>query len=96
MSSVNRIDVAPDGTLQIRFLKDDGGWHRTSIEPGEDVDAQMARVNAHLQQLGSAALPNHASVTARAATEHTPARVNAFRAKRNSRGANNGQAQPDK
>ena len=93
MTTVNKIDVAEDGTLMVRFLKTNGGWHRTSIEPGEDVNAQMARVNAHLQALGQGTVSSHASVTARAATEHTPARVNAFRAKRNARGANASQGQ---
>lgn len=57
---VDQIEVTRNGTVQIRFgllLLEDGKeidckWHRTSIEPGGDVDAQIAAVNGHLGQLG--------------------------------------------
>jgi len=59
---IDQIEVSRDGTLQIRFgllLIEDGNeidckWHRTIIEPGGDVDGQIAAVNSHLAQMGKA------------------------------------------
>jgi hypothetical protein len=55
-ANVNQIEVLADGHIQVRFaleLADSGKvidrtWHRTTVEPGGDVDAQIAAVNAHL------------------------------------------------
>lgn len=92
MTTIDRIDPAgPDGTFSVRFLKTNGGYHRTTFLPGESVDAQMAAVNAHLQQMGHQPIASHAAINARAAQEHTPARVTAFRTIRGNRGANHGQ-----
>jgi len=50
---VDQIEVTNNGTIQIRMhkLSSDGdliGNHRTAIEPGGDVDAQMDAVNQHM------------------------------------------------
>ena len=53
---LDQIEVTRNGTIQIRIaleLVENGvvisnRWHRTTIEAGGDVDAQMAAVNAHI------------------------------------------------
>lgn len=59
---IDQIEVAQNGTIQIRMHKisSDGdmlGNHRTSIEPGGDIDAQMAAVNAHMATENFAPIP---------------------------------------
>lgn len=68
MSKVDRVEVGEDGTLFIRFLKDDGKWHRTSIPPNVDPDQQMAYVEAHLQSMGHTRIPVSERATIR--TKH--------------------------
>jgi hypothetical protein len=61
---VDQIEITRTGYVQVRLgllLIDDGReidckWHRTSIEPGGDVDRQMAAVNASLEQAGKLAV----------------------------------------
>ena len=60
---LNVIEPTKSGTLQIKFdkLSSDGdflGFHRTAIEPGGDVNAQIAAVNAHVGLEGFAPLPD--------------------------------------
>jgi len=86
---VDQIEVARSGFIQIRFgllLIDDGQeidckWHRTSIEPGGDVDAQIAAVNAHLAQMGKAAVDTDRieGIKKIAATVHTSELVDQYR-----------------
>ena len=50
---IDQIEITNNGTVQVRMhkLSSDGdliGNHRTSIEPGGNVDAQVAAVNAHM------------------------------------------------
>lgn len=53
---VDQIEITRNGTVQIRLgllLIEDGreigcSWHRTAIQPGGDVDAQIAAVNADI------------------------------------------------
>lgn len=53
---VNQITVEANGMVLVQLakvLEEDGvvlsqEWHRTSIEPGEDVDAHMADIAAHM------------------------------------------------
>lgn len=52
MSTINQIVKATDGTIMVRILKSSGGWHRTSIPPDVDIDAQMIAVNTDLERLG--------------------------------------------
>lgn len=54
---LDQTEILRDGTLQLRFAKqiidDDGtvistGWHRTTLPPGHDIDAQIVMVNEYL------------------------------------------------
>lgn len=64
-TTVNQIEVQ-DASLHVRFallLVEDGAelqrkWHRTSVEQGGDIDAQIAAVNEHLAQMGYGAVPD--------------------------------------
>lgn len=69
-----------DGTVHVRIIKSDGGYHRTTIAPGVDPDLQMALVNAHLQSMGvDQVIPEDIGrVRARCAEVHTPERIAAF------------------
>lgn len=57
---VDQIEITKDGHIQIRMRKQivdgnavfDLGFHRTSIECGGNVEAQMNAVNAHLANMG--------------------------------------------
>lgn len=87
---VDQIEVTRSQYVQLRIgllIVDDGvevdcKWHRTAIEPGGDVDRQMAVVNAHLKGMGK--VPVGAEDIARVrqvvAAVHTPEAVAAFRA----------------
>jgi hypothetical protein len=58
---LDQIEITRGGILQIRFgllLVEDGKeidckWHRTSVEPGGSVDAQIAAVNEDLTARGN-------------------------------------------
>ena len=86
---VDQIEITRSGHIQIRFglLIVEGGvelsheWHRTAIEPGGDVDAQMAAVNANLVSLGKAQCPATEVIRVKAivGVVHTPAVVEAYR-----------------
>ena len=62
---IDQIEILRTGHVQIRFgllLIEDGKeidckWHRTSVAPGGNLDAQIAAVNAHLAQMGRAPVP---------------------------------------
>ena len=59
---IDQIEVTQNGTIQIRMhkLSSDGdmlGNHRTSIEPGGDIAAQIAAVNNHMATENFAAIP---------------------------------------
>ena len=53
---VDQIEVIRNGIIQVRIALEfvengvvlSSRWHRTAIEVGGDVDAQMAAVNAHI------------------------------------------------
>jgi hypothetical protein len=55
-TTIEQIEITEAGYIQIRFailLLEDGveinrKWHRTVIEPGVDVDAQLAAVDADI------------------------------------------------
>ena len=78
---VNRVDSSPTGVLQIRMKVDGGTWHRTTIEPGQDIDAQMAAVDAHLAAMGKEPVADAAPVKDRAAAVWTREKVEAHREK---------------
>ena len=56
---LDQIEITRNDTIQIRIgleLVEDGvivasKWHRTTVEPGGDVDAQLRAVNVHLVQM---------------------------------------------
>lgn len=52
MSKLQLVEFAEDGTVYIRFRKDDGGWHRTSINPDTDPDEHLDIVDNHLVAMG--------------------------------------------
>ena len=59
---IDQIEVTQNGTVQVRMhkLSSDGdmiGNHRTAIEPGGDIDAQMAAVNTHMATENFAPIP---------------------------------------
>lgn len=79
---LSQMEVLPNGTVQLRLEKQivENGqilarpeYHRTSFEPGDDVDEQMARVNAHLVQMGAAAAAEEVAQRVKriTAVEHT-------------------------
>lgn len=87
---VNQIEIQPSGTVMLRLEKlliEDGvvissQYHRTSFEPGDDVDAQMRRVNAHLLQMKAEPCTDYQGLKAHVAIAHTPERIAAFRKNR--------------
>jgi hypothetical protein len=87
---IDQIEVARTGHLQIRLallliedgVEVDSKWHRTAIEPGGDLDAQIALVNAHLLQMKRAEINDAAGlqrVRDIIAVVHTPDVVTEFR-----------------
>ena len=68
---IDQIEITRNGIIQIRFAKqivEDGReislqWHRTSLEPGADLDGQLLAVNLHLQQMGEAACQDAEKLT---------------------------------
>ena len=79
---IDQIEVTKNGTIQIRMhkLSSDGdmlGNHRTAVEPGGDIDAQIAAVNAHMGSEGFASIPDAdvARVKATAAATWTPENI---------------------
>lgn len=79
---IDQIEVTKNGSIQIRMhkLSSDGdmlGNHRTSIEPGGDIDAQIAAVNAHMGSEGYAPIPDAdvAKVKSAAAAIWTPENI---------------------
>lgn len=87
---IDQIEVTQNGTIQIRMHKisSDGdmiGNHRTAIEPGGNVDAQFAAVNAHMGGEGFAPVSaaDLAKVQAIAAAAWTPEVIAAYQAAQN-------------
>jgi hypothetical protein len=82
------VETADNATIMLRFRKqtlEDGvvvqeGYHRTCIEPGMPVAAQMAMVHQHLAQLGYPEVSPGAlgQIQAAVAREHTPPKVKKF------------------
>jgi hypothetical protein len=68
---VDQIEISRSGHIHIRFgllLIEDGveldcKWHRTVIEPGSDIDAQIAAVNSHLQIMGKATIDDSTQIS---------------------------------
>ncbi len=76
---LDQIELTRDGTIQVRLalqILEDGvelssTWHRTSIPPGADPGAQMAAVNAHLQQMNKATVTDFSLLTNIVPVVHT-------------------------
>ena len=89
---IDQTEITRSGCIQIRFgllLIEDGKeidckWHRTIVEPGGNVDAQIAAVNAHLQLMGKAAVDaaEVGLVRSVAGLVHTPEVVQKFKAEK--------------
>lgn len=87
---VDQIEATRNGYVQVRFglvLVEDGvetesKWHRTAIEPGGSVDAQIAAVNLDLarSKYPGVALSDVDRIKAIAQVVQTPAAVTAFKA----------------
>lgn len=84
MTTLDRRWVDENGIVFIRFRKPDGGWHRTSVEPGQDVDKTMEAVNAHLERMGHTKIGRSDLDVIRntIAIEHKPEVVAKFRSER--------------
>ena len=76
---VDQREVMQSGIIQIRFRKEiveDGKvlsyqYHRTTLQPGDDLDAQMRVVNAHLERMDCKPVEDYESVRRIVAAEHT-------------------------
>jgi hypothetical protein len=87
---VDQIEATRNGTVQVRFglvLVENGAeidckWHRTAIEPGGSVDAQIAAVNVDLARSKYPAItPSDIDrIKAIAQVAQTPSVISAFKA----------------
>lgn len=86
-TTIDRIDVAPDGVVHVRLLKGDFKYHRTTIPPGANVERQIAAVNKHLSDMGAGECldAEWGSVRRVVAQEHTPEAAVAYREKMEAR-----------
>src|SRR5262245_38688239 len=92
---IDQIEVTEGGTLQIRFallVEEDGNelsraYHRTTVEPGQDLDTTLAAVEADIMNrpnLKAAAIDTTRLAELRGIRDvvQTPARIAAARARR--------------
>ena len=84
---IDQIEVTNNGIVQVRMhkLSSDGdliGNHRTSIEPGGDIAAQIAAVNNHMATENFATVPaaDVAKLTAICNAAWTPEVIAAYQA----------------
>lgn len=88
---VDRIEITRDGYVQIRLgllLVEDGReihceWHRTAVEPGGDVERQIAAVNTNLAAMGKGTVDASGvgRIKSFAKLAHSPEVVADFRSK---------------
>ena len=84
---VDQREVTANGIIQIRFRKElveDGRvlsfeYHRTSLRPGDDLDALMVHVNADLERMGGQTVADLEPVRRIVSAEHTAEVVKAFK-----------------
>ena len=93
MTTVNRIEVLEDGTIQVRLKKtaksgheakqDNWGNHRGAAEPGADIDAWRVIFNEHFAAMGveDVSTDEWQKVKDHAAVAHTDAVIAAYREK---------------
>ena len=84
---IDQIEVTNNGIVQVRMhkLSSDGdliGNHRTSIEPGGDVDAQISAVNNHMatENYSAISAADVAKLTAICNAAWTPEVIAAYQA----------------
>jgi hypothetical protein len=84
---IDQIEVTNNGTVQVRMhkLSSDGdmlGNHRTSIEPGGDIAAQIAAVNNHMatENYSAISAADVAKLTAICNAAWTPEVIAAYQA----------------
>lgn len=61
-SKLDLVEKTQSGFIQFRIALTEGDsvkWHRSAIEPGGDVDAQMSAVNANLVDMGWPAVTDY-------------------------------------
>lgn len=92
-TTVDQIEITRSGIIQVRFGKQiretetgevvSQEWHRTVLEPGADLDVQLAAVNAHLQSLAWAECSDQELALLRQLVPlvHTPERTARHRAR---------------
>lgn len=88
---IEQIEIKSDGFVLVRLqlIVIDGeeviasSWHRTSIPPGADVEAQMAAVNSHLAQMNRAPVGDACMARLRAfvSLAQPPEAVTAYKAR---------------
>lgn len=73
---------AKTGILSFRIRKSDGGWHRITIQPGDDVDYILKCNNAHLESMGNAKIDDDsiANIKKTIKYDHTPLVIEKFKA----------------
>ena len=74
---------AKTGVLSFRLKKPDGGWHRITLMPGDDIDYILKCNNAHLESMGHTKIDvdHEANIRAIVKEEHTEEVVTIFKAK---------------
>lgn len=84
---VDHVDILPSGVLMVRMKKlvingDQVAiqYHRTSIEPDQDLDAHMQHVSDSLVAAGEGPIEDFGAVKQHAAIFHTPGNVTAYKA----------------
>lgn len=82
MSKIDTLNASNDGIVFVRIAKQINGvfagWHRTSIQPGDDATAIMNAVNLDLTKLGCDNIADISSLDTMIATVQTPAVIQAF------------------
>lgn len=84
---VDQREITANSIIQIRFRKEiveDGKvlsfqYHRTTLQPGDDLDAQMAVVNAHLERMDCKPVEDYESVKRIVVAEHTKEVIQKFK-----------------
>jgi hypothetical protein len=90
---LDQVETTAVGVVQLRFRKEiveDGRvigfeYHRTTLEPGIPLPAQMAAVNEHLGRMGWPAVADMSRAQRIVDVEHTPERVAQFKREREER-----------
>lgn len=86
MSFVQLVEIQADGIIGTRIIKRIGGtpvgFHRTTIEPGQDAKAIQTAIDSDLAKMGNDPVEDWNPVLAMVTATHTPAVITAFEAQR--------------